>query len=132
MKTENKSSLFWDFDFKLMVNIVINHVTSSKPTVNYQCWYIWTSNQQKNYYLYISFIKIENKYSVFWNFDFKQMVNIVLNHLTSFKPKANYECWYIWTSNQQNKYYLFTSFIKIENKSSICFEILISNQGWTL
>ena len=110
MKIENKSLISWDLDFKPRLNIVINHIASSKPKANYQCWYIWTSNQQKKYYLCTSFIKIENKSSIFSDFDFKQMTNIVINHLTSSKQKANYQCWYIWTSNQQKSIYLFVHF----------------------
>ena len=66
-----------------------------------QCWYIWTSNQQNKYYLFTSFIQTENESSISLDLDFKLMVNIVINHLTSSKQKDNYQCWYIWTSNQQ-------------------------------
>ena len=56
------------------LNIVINHLTSSKPKANYQCWYIWTSNQQKSIYLFVHFF-LPNWKWVFNFFRFRFQTN---------------------------------------------------------
>ena len=85
----NQSSYVLKTEGQLRVLVHLNF----KPTKKYLFIYLFTS-----------FIQIENESSISLDLDFKPMVNIVINHLTSSKPKANYQCKFMCVNSMKTKH----------------------------